>query len=87
MTNEIEMFCREHGFLFHQHGSGKWGADRYWTLYKVKNNVDTEFSIEYFPVRSMLKVRKGGSSYQGFVESVQHLKELLAAMRIGELTN
>jgi hypothetical protein len=85
MINEIEAFCQAHGFLFHEHGSGTWGADRYWTLYKVEDNDRTVFSIEYFPVRGTVKIGKGGSRYQGMVESTAHLKELLAAMRIDEL--
>lgn len=80
--NEIEKYCQTHKFLFHKHGSGTFGADRYWTFYKVENNDYTVYSIEYFPVRNTLKIRKGGSSYQGTVESLMHLKELLAAMRI-----
>lgn len=83
----IETFCQEHGFLFHKHGSGTFGADRYWTLYKVDNNDRTVFSIEYFPVRGMLKICKGGSNYQGAVESVAHMRELLSAMRIEKLTD
>lgn len=85
--DEIETFCQEHGFLFHKHGSGTFGADRYWTLYKVENNDRTVFSIEYFPVRSMLKIRKEGSSYQGTVESLAHMMELLKSMRIEGLTD
>ena len=80
--NEIEKFCKEHHFLFHEHGSGKWGADRYWTYYKVKGNEDTVFSIEYFPVRHMLKIRSGTGRYEGSLESLHHMMELLGAMRI-----
>lgn len=29
--HELERFCEERGFLFHAHGSGKWGSERYWT--------------------------------------------------------
>lgn len=25
--HELERFCEERGFLFHAHGSGKWGSD------------------------------------------------------------
>ena len=85
MKNEIESFCRDHGFLFHEHGSGTFGADRYWTFYQVENNDRTVFSIEYFPMRESIKICKGGSKYQGIVESVAHLRELLAVMRIDEL--
>ena len=85
-NNEIETFCQKHGFLFHEHGSGTFGADRYWTFYKVENNDYTVFSIEYFPVRGNIKIRKGSNTYQGIVESAAHMMELLAAMRIDELT-
>lgn len=79
---ELEQFCREHGFLFHAHGSGKWGSGRYWSYYKVENNDRTLFSIEYFPVGSTVRINIANNRYQGRVESVVHLKELLAAMRI-----
>lgn len=80
--NELECFCEERGFLFHAHGSGKWGRERYWTYYKVENNADTRFSIEYFPVQHRVKIRIGANRYEGQVESLTHLKELLAVMRI-----
>ena len=80
--NELERFCEEHGFLFHAHGSGKWGSERYWTFYQVENNADTRFSIEYFPVQQRVKIRMGANRYEGQVESLTHLKELLAVMRI-----
>lgn len=80
--NELERFCEERGFLFHAHGSGKWGSERYWTYYKVENNADTRFSIEYFPVQHRVKIRMGANRYEGQVESLSHLKELLAVMRI-----
>ena len=80
--NELERFCEEHGFLYHAHGSGKWGSERYWTFYKVENNADTRFSIEYFPVQHRIKIRMGTNRYEGQVESLVHLKELLAVMRI-----
>ena len=79
----LEQFCRERGFLFHSHGSGKWGIARYWTYYKVEHG-DTLFSIEYFPVAHGVKIRVRGSRYEGQVESLVHLQELLAAMRIDE---
>lgn len=80
--NELERFCEEHGFLFHAHGSGKWGRERYWTYYKVENNADTCFSIEYFPVQHRIKICMGANRYEGQVESLTHLMELLAVMRI-----
>lgn len=80
--NELEHFCEERGFLFHAHGSGKWGSERYWTYYKVENNADTRFSIEYFPVQYRVKIRIGANRYEGLVESLTHLKELLEVMRI-----
>ena len=80
--NELERFCEEHGFLFHAHGSGKWGHERYWTFYQVENNADTRFSIEYFPALHRVKIRVGANRYEGQVESLTHLKELLAVMRI-----
>ena len=80
--NELERFCEERGFLFHAHGSGKWGRERYWTFYKVENNADTRFSIEYFPVQHRIKICMGANRYEGQVESLTHLKELLAVMRI-----
>ena len=80
--HDLERFCEEHGFLFHTHGSGKWGRERYWTFYKVENNADTRFSIEYFPVQHRVKIRIGENRYEGLVESLTHLKELLAVMRI-----
>lgn len=80
--NELERFCEEHGFLFHAHGSGKWGRERYWTYYKVENNADTRFSIEYFPVQHRIKICMGANRYEGQVESLTHLMELLAVMRI-----
>ena len=80
--NELERFCEEHGFLFHAHGSGKWGSERYWTYYKVDNNADTGFSIEYFPAKHRVTIRIGANRYEGQVESLAHLKELLAVMRI-----
>lgn len=80
--HELEHFCEERGFLFHVHGSGKWGSERYWTYYKVEHNADTRFSIEYFPVRHRIKIRMGANHYEGQVESLSHLKELMAAMRI-----
>jgi hypothetical protein len=84
---DIEEFCRDRGFLFHENGSGAWGNDRYWTCYKVENNDRTVFSIEYFPVRNHLKIRHGNSNYQGAPDSLEHMLELLSAMRIdiGEL--
>lgn len=80
--HELERFCEEHGFLFHAHGSGKWGSERYWTFYQVENNADTSFSIEYFPAQHRVKIRIGANRYEGQVESLAHLKELLAVMRI-----
>ena len=80
--NELERFCEERGFLYHAHGSGKWGRERYWTYYKVENNADTRFSIEYFPVQHRIKICMGANRYEGQVESLSHLKELLAVMRI-----
>lgn len=80
-TNALEQFCREHDFLYHAHGSGQWGSQRYWTYYKVEQG-DTLFSIEYFPVAQRVKIRVGTSRYEGQVESLPHLQELLAAMRI-----
>ena len=80
--HELERFCEERGFLFHAHGSGKWGSERYWTFYKVENKADTRFSIEYFPVQHRVKIRMGANCYEGQVESLTHLKELLAVMRI-----
>ena len=82
--SEIETFCQRRGFLFHEHRSGKWGADRYWTFYKVVNNGTTQFSIEFFPVRGTIKICRGASTYQGIVESLSHLQELLKVMRIEE---
>ena len=79
----LEQFCRERGFLYHAHGSGQWGRHRYWTYYKVEQG-DTLFSIEYFPVGHRVKIRVGASRYEGQVESLLHLQELLAAMRIDE---
>ena len=78
----IEGFCSDRGFLFHRNGSGAWGNDRYWTYYKVENNDRTVFSIEYFPVRNYLKICHGNSCYQGTPESLEHMLELLSAMRI-----
>lgn len=83
-NNDMEIFCKERGFLFHKNGSGTFGQNRYWTFYKVENNDSTVFSIEYFPVRSMIKIKKGGSCYHGTVESVDHMIQLLTAMRIKE---
>ena len=80
--NELERFCEERGFLFHAHGSGQWGSERYWTFYQVENNADTRFSIEYFPVQHRVKIRVEANRYEGQVESLAHLKELLAVMRI-----
>lgn len=80
--HDLERFCEERGFLYHAHGSGKWGSERYWTYYKVENNADTRFSIEYFPVQHRVKIRIGENRYEGLVESLTHLKELLAVMRI-----
>lgn len=80
--HELERFCEECGFLFHAHGSGKWGSERYWTYYKVENNADTRFSIEYFPAQHRVKICMGANRYEGQVESLTHLKELLAVMRI-----
>ena len=77
----LEQFCREHGFLYHAHGSGQWGRHRYWTYYKVEQG-DTLFSIEYFPIAHRVKIRVGTSRYEGQVESLSHLQELLEAMRI-----
>lgn len=77
----LEQFCRERGFLYHAHGSGQWGRHRYWTYYKVEQG-DTLFSIEYFPVAQRVKIRVGASRYEGQVESLPHLLELLAVMRI-----
>ena len=80
--HDLERFCEERGFLYHAHGSGKWGSERYWTYYKVENNADTRFSIAYFPVQHRVKIRIGENRYEGLVESLTHLKELLAVMRI-----
>lgn len=77
----LEQFCCERGFLYHAHGSGQWGRHRYWTYYKVEQG-DTLFSIEYFPVAQRVKIRVGTSRYEGQVESLPHLLELLAVMRI-----
>ena len=82
--NEIETFCQRSGFLYHEHGSGTFGADRYWTFYKVANNNRTQYSIEYFPVRGTIKICRDNSTYQGVVESLSHLQELLKVMRIWE---
>ena len=79
---KVENFCRDHNFLFHEHRSGTWGADRYCTYYKVAEDGSTMFSVEYFPVRRMLKIRKGCATFQGVIESLDHMMELLAAMSI-----
>ena len=79
---ELEQFCSEHGFLYHAHGSGKWGSERYWSYYKVENNDRTVFSIEYCPVSGTARISIANNHYQGGVESVAHLLELMAAMRI-----
>ena len=81
VINELEQFCHERGFLYHAHGSGQWGRHRYWTFYKVEQG-DTLFSIEYFPVAHRVKIRVGANRYEGQVESLLHLQELLEAMRI-----
>ena len=81
VIDTLEQFCRERGFLYHAHGSGQWGRHRYWTYYKVEQG-DTLFSIEYFPVAEMVKIRVGTSRYEGQVESLLHLQELLTVMRI-----
>jgi hypothetical protein len=81
-NKELEQFCSEHGFLYHTHGSGKWGSERYWSYYKVENNDRTVFSIEYFPVSGTARISIANNRYQGEVESVAHLQELMAAMRI-----
>ena len=86
-NNEIETFCQKHGFLFHEHGSGTFGADRYWTFYKVLDNDRTLFFIEYFPVRATVRICRSKNTYQGTVESLAHLMELLKVMRIEEWTN
>jgi hypothetical protein len=78
----IEEFCRDRGFLFHKNGSGTWGGDRYWTYYKVENNDKTVFSIEYFPVRNLIKISRDNNKFQGTLESLDHMLELLSAMRI-----
>ena len=75
---EMEQFCREHGFLYHAHGSGKWGSERYWSYYKVENNDRTVFSIEYCPVSGTARISIANNHYQGGVESVAHLLELMA---------
>ena len=79
---DIEEFCRDRGFLFHKNGSGAWGNDRYWTYYKVENNDKTVFSIEYFPVRNFIKISQDNNKFQGEPDSLEHLMELLSAMRI-----
>ena len=79
---EIECFCEEQGFLFHKHGSGTFGADRYWTYQRVENNSRVVFTIEYFPVRNMLKIRTEHCRFEGAPESLQHLKDLLVVMRV-----
>lgn len=71
-NKELEQFCSEHGFLYHTHGSGKWGSERYWSYYKVENM----FSIEYFPVSSTVRISIANNRYYGWVESVTHLQEL-----------
>ena len=81
-TTAIETFCKERGFLFHERGSGKWGCERYWTYYRVDAAGYTVYSIEYFPIRHTLKINRGTSRYEGQVESLPHLLQLLAAMRI-----
>ena len=81
-NKELEQFCSEHGFLYHTHGSGKWGSERYWSYYKVENNDLTVFSIEYFSVSGTARIIIANNRYQGGVESVAHLLELMAAMRI-----
>lgn len=75
-----ECFCKEEGFLFHKHGSGTFGADRYWTYQRVENNDRVVFTIEYFPVRNVLKIRTEHCRFEGTPESLQHLKELLVVM-------
>jgi hypothetical protein len=57
-NNDMETFCKERGFLFHKNGSGTFGQNRYWAFYKVENNDSTVFSIEYFPVRNTIKIKK-----------------------------
>lgn len=79
---DIEGYCRDNGFLFHRNGSGTWGGDRYWTYYKVENNDKTVFSIEYFPVRNFIKISQDNNKFQGTPDSLEHLMELLSAMRI-----
>ena len=43
VIDTLEQFCREHGFLYHAHGSGQWGRHRYWTYYKVKQGNTLHF--------------------------------------------
>ena len=82
ISKGFEEFCEAQGFLYHKNGSGQWGADRYWTFTKVENNDTVLFTIEYYPVRNQLKIKSKFHNYQGTPESLTHLYELLAAMRI-----
>lgn len=79
---DIEGFCRDRGFLFHENGSGAWGNDRYWTYYEVENNDRTVFYIEYFPVRHFIKIGRDNNKFRGTLESLDHMLEILSAMRI-----
>lgn len=79
---DIEGFCRDRGFLFHKNGSGAWGNDRYWTYYEIENNDRTVFYIEYFPVRHFIKIGRDNNKFRGTPESLDHMLEILSAMRI-----
>lgn len=79
---DIEGFCRDRGFLFHKNGSGAWGNDRYWTYYEVENNDRTVFYIEYFPVRHFIKIGRDNNKFRGTPEALDHMLEILSAMRI-----
>lgn len=70
---DMDLYCEQHGFMFHSNGRGKWGKDPYW----VFGNL-----VEFNPVTGQCVITALLGQYTGTVESVEHFRALLAAMQI-----
>lgn len=73
MVDEVDLYCEQQGFVFHSNGRGKWGKDPYWTFGNL---------VDFNPVTGNCVISAPLGLYTGIVESVDHLRTLLAAMQI-----
>ncbi|MBQ0020350.1 MAG: hypothetical protein KBT39_07510 [Bacteroidales bacterium] len=78
----LDAFCREHGFLYHEHGRGHFGASPYWSFCKVENNDKVLFSIEYICQMNHLQISSCMGKFSGRIACLDDLSQLLRVMQI-----